>query len=111
MITLGIFSEILGLIAVLVAGIIWLPKIFVTDEELKLLGELPVELSTSNLTGEISRETLPAVVIDGEKLNEYRRRYMDARKEEREKGKNGLCLLVIGFAFQVLGVILIGLAA
>lgn len=102
---IGVGLSVLGLICVLIAGLVVLPKIFITDEELKLLAELPLEPSTSHMTGEITRATLPVAVTDVVKLNQYREQYIQARKEERNKGKIGLWFLVIGTTLQVAGVI------
>jgi len=110
MLALGIAVSVLGLILVLVAGLILLPRIFVKDEELDLLSELPIEPSTSNMTGVVSRQNLPVAVTDVGKLLAYRERFIEARKEERKKGKQGLYMLVAGSVLQVLGVILTGLA-
>ena len=110
MLELGIVASVLGLALVLVAGLILLPRIFVTDEELALLSELPIEQSTTNLTGAESRQNLPVAVTDVGKLLAYRKRFIEARKEERNKGKIGLYMLVAGFGLQVLGIILTGLA-
>jgi len=103
---LGAILSILGLICDAIAGLVLLPKIFVTEGELDLLAELPIEQSTSHMTGAVTHVTLPVAVTDVIKLNEYRRRYIDARKEERKNGRIGLGFLVAGSVLQVLGVIL-----
>jgi len=103
---LSVIFSVLGLVLVGIAGIVVLPKIFITDEELKLLSDLPLEPSTTNMTGKITRANLPVAVTDVTKLGEYREKYIQARKDERRKGKFGLWCLVIGSFFQVLGVIL-----
>lgn len=110
MLAFGIVASIFGLILVLVAGLILLPKIFVTDEELALLSELPIEQSTTNMTGVESQQNLPVAVTNVGKLLTYRERFIKARKEERKKGRMGLYLLVGGSVLQVLGVILTGLS-
>lgn len=110
MFVFGILASVLGLIFVLVAGLILLPRIFVTDEELALLSELPIEESTTHMTGANSHLNLPVAVTDVGKLLTYRERFIEARKEERKKGTIGLYILVMGSGFQVLGVIFTGLA-
>ena len=110
MLVIGIVSTVLGVILVLIAGLILLPKIFITDGELDLLTEIPIEQSTSHMTGAVSGATLPVAVTDVSKLLEYRESYINARKEEREKGKRGLYCLVTGTIFQVFGAILAGLS-
>ena len=106
MVALGAILSILGLICDAVAGLVLLPKIFITDEELDLLAGLPIEPSTTHLTGEVTRATLPVAVTDVTKLNEYRERYIEARKEERRDGRIGLWFLVAGSFLQASGVIL-----
>lgn len=107
MLVLSAIFSILGLICDAIAGLVLLPKIFITDQELDLLAELPIEPSTSHMTGEVSRATLPVAVTDVGKINEYRKRYIEARREERRNGKIGLGFLVAGSFLQVLGVILV----
>jgi hypothetical protein len=102
----GAVLSILGLVLDLVAGLILLPNIFITDREIRLLAQLPIEESTSHMTGADSRKTLPVAVTDVTKLREYRDRYIEARKEERKKGKLGLGVLIIGFFLQIVGQIL-----
>ena len=104
---LSTILSILGLICDLIAGVVLLPKIFITDEELDLLAELPIEPSTSHTRGETTRVILPVAVTDVTKLNEYRENYIAARKEEKRKGGIGLWFLVAGSFLQFLGVILI----
>lgn len=107
---MGIASSIVGLILVLVAGLILLPKIFVTDRELDELSELPLEQSTTHMTGAESHQSLRVAVTDVQKVQAYRERFMEARKEERSKGKLGLYLLVSGSGLQALSVVLTSLA-
>jgi hypothetical protein len=102
----GAILSILGLICDVIAGVVLLPKIFITDEELSLLAGLPIEPSTTHLTGKVTRANLPVAVTDVERLNEYRDSYIEARKEERNKGRIGLWLLVVGSCLQAFGVIL-----
>ena len=97
--------SILGLFCVLSAGLVLLPKIFVPDEELNFLDELPIEPSTSHMTSEAG-ENLSVVVADVAKLDKYRKSYIGARKEEKRKEKIGLGLFVLGFIFQAFGVAL-----
>jgi hypothetical protein len=80
MLVLSAVFSILGLICDAIAGLVLLPKIFITDQELDLLAELPIEPSTSHMTGEVSRATLPVAVTDVTKMNEYRKGYIEARK-------------------------------
>jgi len=98
--------SVIGLVLVAVAGFVLLPSIFITDAELVALGELPLEESTSHMTGASSGRTLPVAVTDVAKLVAYRDRYIQARKEERRKGRMGLCLLGSGSALQIVGVVL-----
>jgi hypothetical protein len=106
MLVLSAIFSILGLVCDAIAGLVLLPKIFITDQELNLVAELPIEPSTSHMTGEVSRATLPVAVTDVTKIDEYRKKYIEARKEERKNGKIGLGFLVAGSFLQVLGVIL-----
>jgi len=73
------------------------------DKELELLSELPIEQSTSNMTGKITRKNLPVAVTDVEKLVRYRDNYIEARKAERRNGRIGLVLLIVGSLFQLVG--------
>ena len=111
MLAIGISASVLGLVLVMIAGLIVLPKIFITDEELDLLSELPIEQSTTHMTGAESFKNLPIAVTDVSKLLEYRKRFIDARKEERKKGRIGLYTLVAGSFCQVVGVIITSLAS
>ena len=106
MLVLSAVFSILGLICDAIAGLILLPKIFITDQELNLLAELPIEPSTSHGTGEFSRVTLAVAVTDVTRINEYRKKYIEARKQERRNGRVGLGFLVAGSFLQVLRVIL-----
>ena len=105
MLILSASLSVLGLIFDAVAGLILLPKIFITDKELDLLAELPLEPSTSHMTGEITGAILPVAVTDVGKINEYRKRYIKARKEERRNGRIGLGFLVAGSFLQAVGVL------
>lgn len=90
----------------MVAGLILLPKIFITDKELELFAEIPIEESTTNMSSAITNQTLAVAVTDPVKIKNYKERYIAARKEERQKGKKGLIYLVIGSLFQTVGLIL-----
>jgi len=105
-VALGAILSILGLICDAVAGLVLLPKIFITDEELNLLAGLPIEPSTTHMTGKVTCATLSVAVTDVTKLNEYQGRYIEARKEERRNGRIGLGFLVAGSFLQASGVIL-----
>jgi hypothetical protein len=107
MMIVGAVLSILGLVLDLVAGLILLPNIFITDQEIELLAHLPIEESTSHLTGADSNETLSVTVTDVTKLREYRDRFIEARKDERKKGKLGFGVLIIGFFLQIVGQILV----
>jgi len=109
MITLGVLISIIGIILLMIAGLILLPKIFIKDDELELLAELPFEESKSNTTGIQSNKNMPIVVTDSYKLIKYKTRYIEARKEERRKGKIGLYFLVAGSVMQAVGAILTSL--
>jgi len=102
----GAILSILGLACDAIAGLVLLPRIFVTDKELNFLAELPIEQSTTHMTGAISQANMPVAVTDVEKLNDYRKQYIGARKEERKNGQIGLWLLVVGAVLQVAGVLL-----
>ena len=106
MLVLSAIVSILGLICDAIAGLVLLPKIFVTDQELSLLAELPIEPLTSHMTGEVSGAKLSVAGTDVTKMNEYRKKYIEARKEERRDGRIGLGFLVAGSFLQVLGIIL-----
>ena len=103
MLVVGAGLSILGLIFDLIAGLILLPKIFITDREIELLAQLPIEESTTHMTGAGSRTTLPVAVTDVEKLKEYRDRYIEARRGERKHSRLGLLAFVIGFLLQLVG--------
>ena len=47
-----------------------LPKIFIADRELDLLAELPIEPSTSHMTGEVSGAKLSVAVTGVTKMGE-----------------------------------------
>ena len=98
--------SIAGLACDALAGLVLLPKIFVSDEELNQLAGLPIEQSTSHMTGAVTHANLPVAVTDVVKLIEYRTRYIEARKKERKSGRVGLVFLVVGSTLQVAGVIL-----
>lgn len=90
----------------MIAGLILLPKIFISDKELELFAEIPIEESTTNLSSAITNQILSVAVTDPAKIRDYKERYITARKEERRKGKKGLIYLVIGSLFQTIGLIL-----
>jgi len=103
---LGMILSILGVVCDFVAGVILLPKIFITDQELNLLAELPIEPSTSHMTGEITGKTLTVAVTDIANIINYRKQYIEARQQERKNGRIGLFFLVIGSFFQAAGIII-----
>ena len=103
---LSVTLSIVGLIVEFVAGLILLKSIFITDEEIKLLAELPIEESRSHMSARNSGVQLNVAVIDSAKLSEYRDRYIQARKTERGRGRLGFGMLVVGFLLQLAGQIL-----
>jgi len=111
MVILGIIISSIGIILVMIAGLFLLPKIFISNEELEMLAELPFEESTTNTKGIQSQKILPIAVTDAKKIEEYKERYINARKEEREKGKLGLYFLVLGSMMQAAGLILTSIEA
>ena len=103
----SIVLSILGLGLEFIAGMILLRSIFITDEEIELLAQLPIAESGTKLTEPGSRVSLPAALINPTKLKEYRDTYIEARKKERNHGRRGLLLLAVGFALQLVGQILV----
>lgn len=100
---LGAILLIAGLFYAAIAGLILLPKILVTQEELDLLANIPVEPSTTHMTGALSGETRNVALTDIISLKTYKSAYLDARREERVKGKRGLRFIVYAFLLQVIG--------
>lgn len=94
---------IVGLTCATVAGLFLLPKILVTQEELDLLANIPVEPSTTHMTGEESGVTRNVALTDIVSLKRYRSAYLEARREELRKGILGLRLIVAAFVLQVIG--------
>jgi len=85
MLILGLSLSGVGLIIVAYSGYILLQNLFVSDDELNMLSELPIEPSYSGFTGTSSGKNLPAAITDPDKLNKYRDRYITERKKERTK--------------------------
>ena len=101
--TCSIVLSILGLGLEFIAGVILLRSIFITDEEIELLAQLPIAESGTKFTEPGSRVSLPAALIHSTKLKEYRDTYIEARKKERNHGRLGLSLLTFGFVLQLVG--------
>lgn len=111
MLNLSLFFSGAGLVIVAISGCMLLRYLFVSDAELNMLSELPIEPSGTGFTGTTSGKNLPAAITDPDKLNEYRAHYIEGRKKERKNGRIGLMLLICGSALQILGLICSAIAA
>lgn len=100
---IGVILSIIGLACAAIGGLVLLPKILITQEELDLLASIPVEPSTSHMTGEVSGENRNVALTDISSLEEYRKVHLEARRQEQTKGIQGLRFIVGAFLLQVLG--------
>lgn len=105
MIVLAVVLSVIGLMCEFVAALLLLPHILTTEKELDLLVKLPIEEATTHLTGAQSGKTLPVALTSLDRLSEYRQYYLQARKNERRKGQQGLRVLVAGSVLQMVGVL------
>jgi len=95
--------NVIGLSLNLVGAVRLANSIFITDEEINALSELPIDVSSTNLSPVGSNKIYPVAITDAEKLKLFRDRFIDARKKERKKGRQGLYLIIAGFLMQLLG--------
>jgi len=95
--------QIAGLALTLWGSVILLRGLFITDEEIKDLTDLPIFPSKSSHTNDGPLAT----VTDPKKLEDYKDLYLHLRKEERKKGRIALWLFIAGFALQLGGLVLL----
>lgn len=95
----------LGLIASIFASYLLSKNLFISDNEIKQLSELPIEKSSTNLsTGDgISK---PVALIPPVALDEYRKSIIQRRIGDRTEGKKGFAILIAGFGLQVVALFL-----
>lgn len=98
-------SQAVGLFITLLGSWLLLKGLFITDEEIKALTDLPISASGSSFTSDGPLATVP----DLKKLEDYKDLYLDLHKAERRKGRIALWFFIVGFALQVVGIILAAL--
>lgn len=96
--------QIVGLLLTVRGSWILLRGLFITNEEIDELSNLPVRESKRYVQG---GDCLAA--IDPEELKHYRCLYLKKRKAERRSGKIALRLFIVGFALQAVGLFLAAL--
>ena len=111
MLILGASITGIGLVLALIAALKVLPDIFITDDEIERLAKLPLAESGTRFTERGSGVNHPSALLDLAAAEEYTKRFIDARKSERSRGKTGLKLLVIGFALQLAGLVIATIGA
>jgi hypothetical protein len=102
---LGMIMSVLGLVLELAAGFVLLRYIFVEEQELTRLAELPLAPAGSHMAGAASQEPLSVALIDVAQLQAYRDEFIAARRVERYRGRWGFGLLIAGSFLQIIGVI------
>lgn len=94
---------IVGLFLDLIAAYILLKNVFITDGEIKQLSDLPIEESTSHMTGRESGDTKPIALTDVKELADYKDRFIKERNIEKKRGQTALRILIFGFILQIVG--------
>jgi len=101
MIIAPLVLQMAGLALTLWGSVILLRGLFITDEEIKDLTDLPISPSTSSFETDG-----PLAVTDHKKLKNYKDLFLRKRKTERKKGRTALRLFIAGFALQLGGLVL-----
>ena len=95
-----------GLILGLAAAVVLLRSLFITDEEIARLSELPLGESGTHLTLKDDRAPRPVALVIADAAEEYTASFIASRRGERTRGRQALALLVAAFAFQLAGLVL-----
>ena len=93
--------QMAGLALTLWGSVILLRGLFITDEEIKQLSDLPISVSNASFA-----EGLPLASVNRKKLTDYKDLFLHKRKTERKKGRTALWLFIAGFALQLGGLVL-----
>jgi len=91
--------QAVGLASTLIGSALLLRSLFISDEEIRKLSELPIRASR-RFVGEVELVGF----AEGD-LESYRRLYIKKRKQERKNGRIALALLILGFLLQLSGVL------
>jgi hypothetical protein len=102
----ALLLQMLGLSLTLVGSVILLRSLFVTDDEIDKLSALPIHPSSHYGHGGHC-----FAALDPEKLNSYKDLYVKNRREDRRKGRCALRLFVVGFILQLVGSVVVTIAA
>ncbi len=102
----GLWFSGVGLALGLVAALLLLKSLFITDEEIARLSELPLGESSTNLTITGDHTPRPVALVIPEAADEYTARFIAARRDERTRGRRALALLVAAFVLQLAGIVL-----
>ncbi len=90
--------QIAGLALTVWGSWLLLKGLFITDEEIDQLAELPIHESKHYGHGGDCFAS-----IDPKKLEEYKTLYLKERKSQRKTGRIALRLFIAGFALQAMG--------
>ena len=107
MIIVSLVIQAVGLGLTLIGSCVLLRSLFISDEEIDKLSMLPIQTSRTFGHGASG----PFVFSDPGDLHRFRDLYIRKRREERYNGRIALWLLILGFTFQLTGVLLAVLAA
>jgi hypothetical protein len=102
MATVSMVVQVVGLGLTLFGSVVLLRSLFISDEEIAKLSELPIQPSRDFGHG-MSR---PFAVGDPGDLQRFRDLYIRKRRTERRSGRIALWFLIVGFAAQLAGVLL-----
>lgn len=79
---------------------ILIKPLFLTDEEINQLSELPIEETTSNMTTKSGINSPVLAVPDFSSVKNFKSLVIKERKHARQKGINGLKCIIAGFIIQ-----------
>jgi len=91
----GLVCQFAAPVLTLVGTAILLRSLFITDEEIAKLADLPIR------EARIFRGADSLAAMNPDALGEYKSLYIEKRKRERRRGRTALWCFIVGFASQL----------
>ena len=101
----NVILTVAGLGAQLRGAFLLSRHLFVSDEEINRLVNIPIEESTSNLSGATSNLPKAAAVLDVPKFREFRDVHVRDRRNQKRIGRHALKLIMMGAVLQAIGAV------